>query len=160
MNIEIVRADYANLRHADDIPMLLNEYAQDPMGGGKGLDPRVQTGLVDALARVPNAFSVLAYVDEQPAGLVNCFQAFSTFACKPIINIHDVVVLKPYRGVGLSHRMLERVETIARERGCCKVTLEVLSGNEAAKASYQRFGFAGYELDPETGVALFWEKKL
>ena len=56
--------------------------------------------------------------------------------------------------------MLEKVEQIAIERGCCKLTLEVLEGNQAAQNSYQKFGFSAYELDPEMGRALFWDKKL
>lgn len=160
MDVSVVKADYANPRHARAIPALLNEYAKDPMGGGSPLSDQVQQELVGKLAAIPHAFSVLAYVDGEPAGLVNCFEAFSTFACKPIINIHDVVVLAPSRGAGLSQKMLALVEEEARSRGACKVTLEVLSKNEVAKAAYEKFGFSGYELDPEAGVALFWEKKL
>jgi hypothetical protein len=31
---------------------------------------------------------------------------------------------------------------VARQRGCCKITLEVLEGNAVAQASYGKFGFA------------------
>jgi hypothetical protein len=44
--------------------------------------------------------------------------------------------------------------------GCCKLTLEVLSGNTTAQTSYQRFGFAQYQLDPAAGQALFMQKWL
>ena len=54
----------------------------------------------------------------------------------------------------------EKVEEIAISKGCCKLTLEVLSGNAVAKASYEKFGFSGYELDPKVGNALFWQKSL
>ena len=56
--------------------------------------------------------------------------------------------------------MLEKVEEIAVDKGCCKLTLEVLSKNIAAQSSYHKFGFDSYELDPETGKALFWQKIL
>jgi ribosomal protein S18 acetylase RimI-like enzyme len=56
--------------------------------------------------------------------------------------------------------MLARAEAIARERGCCKMTLEVLEGNRTAQALYKSLGFAGYELDPEMGKAMFWQKLL
>ena len=52
------------------------------------------------------------------------------------------------------------IEQHAREIGCCKVTLEVLEGNHPAKKAYSQAGFAAYELDPEAGQALFWQKKL
>ncbi|MCG6937592.1 MAG: GNAT family N-acetyltransferase [Gammaproteobacteria bacterium] len=160
MNIEVIQADYLNEQHKKEIPMLLDAYASDPMGGGKPLDDDIKNRLVAELSRISHAFSVIAYVDGQPAGLVNCFEGFSTFACKPLINIHDVVVVNKYRGRGISQKMLDKVEEIARAKGCCKITLEVLSNNEVAKSAYEKFGFSGYELDPETGHALFWQKHL
>jgi ribosomal protein S18 acetylase RimI-like enzyme len=105
-------------------------------------------------------FSLLCYVDGQPAGLCNCVEGFSTFKAKPLVNIHDIAVAPRYRGLGISHRLLEKTEAIARERGCCKLTLEVLQGNEVAQNSYRSFGFTGYELDAALGQALFWEKPL
>lgn len=160
MNIEITKADYNNQQHQQHIPLLLDLYANDPMGGGQPLDEHVKNQLVSHLAQLPHAFSIIAYVNGKPAGLVNCFEAFSTFACRPLINIHDVVVLNEYRGLGLSQLMLDTVEHIAKQKNCCKITLEVLSKNEIAKSAYIKFGFAGYELNPEAGHALFWQKKL
>jgi len=160
MPTEILRADYTNPQHAADLIFLLDAYAQDPMGGGQPLTNFVRNNLAARLAQIPHAFSILAYIDDQPAGLVNSFEGFSTFYCKPLINIHDVVVLEKYRGQGLSLRMLAAVEAIARERDCCKLTLEVLEGNPVAQSAYRRFGFEGFELDPATGRALFWQKIL
>lgn len=124
------------------------------------LTSEVKNNLVKELSKLIHAFSLIAYVDGVAVGLVNCFEAFSTFTCKPLINIHDLVVIEAYRGKGISQNMLGKVEEIAKSKGCCKVTLEVLSGNEAAKASYRKFGFSDYELDPEAGSALFWQKKI
>ncbi|MCC2617803.1 GNAT family N-acetyltransferase [Aestuariibacter halophilus] len=160
MNIEIVVADYSNPQHKQDIPYLLNQYAIDPMGGGTPLPQAVYDHLADSLAERPYAFSVLAYVDGKPAGLANCFEGFSTFACKPLVNIHDMCVVEAYRGLGLSQRLLDKVQQIATDKGCCKITLEVLSNNTVAQSAYRRFGFAGYELDPSAGHAQFWQKKL
>ncbi len=140
--------------------MLLNDYASDPMGGGKPLGDEVKNKLVKELSKLPHAFSVIAYIENTPVGLVNCFEGFSTFACKPLVNIHDVVVLEKYRGHGISQKMLAKVEEIAISKGCCKMTLEVLSKNEAAKSAYRKFGFSDYALDPDAGTALFWQKKL
>lgn len=160
MDVEIIQADYGNPQHGKDVILILNAYASDPMGGGTPLSDFTRVNLVSELAKLPHAFSLLAYVDGQPAGLVNCFESLSSFACRPLINIHDLAVLEKFRGHGLSQRMLQKVEAIARAKGCCKITLEVLSNNPVAKNAYTKFGFAGYELDPETGHALFWEKAL
>ncbi len=160
MIIEITKADYFNERHAKEIPMLLDRYASDPMGGGKPLNENVKNNLVKELSKLPYAFSVIMYINGQPAGLVNCFEAFSTFSCKPLINIHDFVIINEYRGHGVSQKMLEKVEEIAKSKRCCKITLEVLGNNEIAKAAYSKFGFSGYELAPKAGAALFWQKQL
>jgi len=102
--------------------------------------------------------SIICYVDDKPAGLINSFEAFSTFKCQPLINIHDIVVVKEFRGLGISQLMLTKAEEKAKSKGCCKITLEVLEGNEIARNSYMKFGFEGYELDPKMGKALFWQK--
>jgi ribosomal protein S18 acetylase RimI-like enzyme len=56
--------------------------------------------------------------------------------------------------------LMAAVETEARRRGCCKLTLEVLEHNQHARKLYDAVGFASYQLDPTTGRALFLEKKL
>ncbi len=160
MTVRIINADYTLPEHAEAIPHLLNAYALDPMGGGTALKPEVRQQLVNELAKLPHAFTLLAYVDDEPAGLANCFEAFSTFACKPIINIHDIAVLAKYRGLGISQRLLQKVEDIATTKGCCKITLEVLSNNHIAKSAYTKFGFEDYVLNPDAGTALFWQKSL
>ncbi len=160
MKIEVIEADYGNQQHAEDIVWLLSSYAKDPMGGGKDISDNVKTSLVEALGAFPTAFSVLAYAGEKPAGLINCIGGFSTFAAKPLVNIHDVIVISDYRGLGVSQLMLDHVEGLATDRGCCKLTLEVLEENEVAKNAYRKFGFAGYCLDPEKGQAMFWQKPL
>jgi ribosomal protein S18 acetylase RimI-like enzyme len=91
---------------------------------------------------------------------VNSIEGFSTFKCQPLVNVHDVAVLPGYRGQRIGELMLELVETIARERGACKLTLEVLSGNTGAEKLYRRVGFAYYELDPAMGQAGFMQKWL
>jgi GNAT superfamily N-acetyltransferase len=157
---EIVKIDYHNNRHASALIELLSAYALDPMGGGHPLSEHVKKNLVPALARHPTAFGVLAFMNNEAAGLINCFEGFSTFACQPLVNIHDLVVLPPYRGLGIGYRMLEYVERLALERGCCKLTLEVLQGNHTAQQLYRKFGFSNYQLAAENGGALFWQKKL
>ena len=103
---------------------------------------------------------MIAFVDGKPAGLVISIEGFSTFACKPLLNIHDVIVSPRYRGQGIAKMMLEKVEEIALRSGCCKLTLEVLEGNAPARNLYESAGFKPYQLDSKMGKALFLEKKL
>jgi ribosomal protein S18 acetylase RimI-like enzyme len=161
--IRLCRVDYLNPRHAAALVGLLDAYAQDPMGGGEGLTAFAKANVVAELAKLPQAFSVLAFVgdsDDTPVGLVNCMLGFSTFACKPLVNVHDLAVLATYRGQRIGEHLLAFVEAIAREHGACKLTLEVLSGNAPAMRLYARAGFAQYQLDPAAGQAGLMQKWL
>jgi ribosomal protein S18 acetylase RimI-like enzyme len=161
--VRVVRADYAKPSHGGAVVAMLDAYASDPMGGGEPLSDFAKSNLVASLAARPQAYSVLAFLGEDdatPVGLVNCIEGFSTFACRPLVNVHDVAVLSGYRGQRIGERMLALAEQVARERGACKLTLEVLSGNAGAMRLYQRLGFANYELDPAMGQAGFMQKWL
>ena len=130
------------------------------MGGGEPISDYCRIHLVDKLASNPAAVSFLGYCDERPVALANCFFGFSTFACQPLLNIHDFAVDAAYRGNGFSLKLMAAIERYAAQKGCCKVTLEVLQGNKVAQNSYRKAGFSAYELDPTQGQALFWEKKI
>ncbi|KJH69594.1 GNAT family N-acetyltransferase [Aliterella atlantica] len=158
--MEIVQADLSLPAHAQATIQLMDAYALDEMGGGQGLSDYVLANLPSELAKRKSAHVILAFVDAEPAGLVVCLEGFSTFACQPLLNIHDVIVASPYRRRGLSKLLLHKAEEIALNLGCCKLTLEVLEGNHVAQSAYKAFGFKGYELNPQMGKALFWEKKL
>jgi ribosomal protein S18 acetylase RimI-like enzyme len=153
-------ADYASASDAAAVVYILDAYASDPAGGGKPLNHYAKTHLVRELSARPQAYSVLALDAGQPVGLVNCIEGFSTFACKPLVNVHDVAVLNSHRGRGVAVRMLALAERIAQERGAVKMTLEVLSGNVPAVKLYRRIGYEGYQLDPEMGTAQFFQKWL
>nr|WP_225899805.1 GNAT family N-acetyltransferase [Croceicoccus gelatinilyticus] len=156
----ITVADYRDPADAAALVALLDAYARDPMGGGEPLSAKSRAGLADALAKHPGAFSLIAREDGEPVGLANCFTGFSTFACAPLVNIHDMAVLPAHRGKGIGRALMRAVAEEAKKRGACKITLEVLSGNEGAKALYASEGYATYALDPAKGSAQFWEKKL
>ena len=159
-SLRVYRADYANPVHANALVKLLDSYAQDPAGGGKPLSDFAKMNLVKELAARPQAFSVLAFDGDEAVGLINCIEGFSTFACSPLVNIHDVAVLPGHRGKRIGEKMLSLVDEISRERGACKLTLEVLQGNAGAVKLYERVGFAGYQLDPAMGQARFFQKWL
>ena len=160
VSLSIIQADYANPLHAAALVSLLDGYARDISGGGEPLSDFAKKNLVSALAARPQAFSVLAFDGSNPVGLVNCIEGFSTFACKPLVNVHDVVVIASQRGKRLGEKMLALAEQIASQRGACKLTLEVLQGNTSAIKLYERIGFAAYQLDPAMGQAQFFQKWL
>ncbi len=158
--LNVRRVNYHDPADARALVMLLDAYARDPMGGGEGLAEDGKARLCSDLAEHPLATSFIAWQGEQPVGLINCIEGYSTFKARPLMNIHDIVVLDGYRGQGIGQALLTAAEAHARERGCCKLTLEVLTGNSVAMRSYERFGFAPYVLDPTAGQASFMQKWL
>ncbi len=158
--MQIVRVDFEDPVQAADFISLMSQYALDPMGGGKDLSPGVRAELPGALAQRPGCVSFIAYVEGQAAGLITCMEGFSTFSCKPLMNIHDVIVRPEYRGRKIADKLLVQAEQEAIARGCCKLTLEVLAANNIAKKVYSKAGFAPYVLDPASGPAEFWQKPL
>lgn len=146
--------------HADAFIMLLEHYARDPMGGGRPLDDEVRATLAARLGQRRDFIAFLAFCDDRACGLINCFEGYSTFVARPLLNVHDLVVHADYRGQSIGRALLNAAEDAARARGCCKLTLEVLSNNHAALAAYDSAGFRPYVLDPAAGQALFLQKWL
>jgi ribosomal protein S18 acetylase RimI-like enzyme len=160
MSIRIVEADLSLAEHQEAVLAMVDAYSRDAMGNGKPLDQDVRTRLIPGLRRHPTTLIFLAFDGVQPIGAAVCFISFSSFAAKPIINIHDFVVLPASRGKGIGRRLLEAVEAKARELGCCKLTLEVMDKNHQAIRMYQAAGFERYSLQEEAGVAIFMSKPL
>lgn len=156
----IVVVDYHNASHGDALVALMDAYASDPMGGGDGLSDYAKQHLVPSLSQRSDAISILAWREQQPVGLVNAFEGFSTFQCRPLLNIHDVIVHPDYRGQGIGSSLFQFLESLARQQGYCKLTLEVLSRNLPAQRLYLKAGFAPYQLSDEAGIAQFWQKNL
>jgi ribosomal protein S18 acetylase RimI-like enzyme len=158
--LTIYASDLADPAHAAAFLDLLDHYARDPMGGGEGLSDYARANLLDRLKTLPIFHGALAFRGEKAVGLINCFSGFSTFAARPLLNVHDIVVHAEARGQGIGQALLGWAEERARQLSCCKLTLEVLANNRRAIASYERAGFAPYMLDPDAGQALFLQKLL
>ena len=158
--IEYRLADYSDEHDAAALIRLLDTYAIDPMGGGEPLGEKTRQHLAASLAVVPGAFSMFGLSEGTPIALANCFTGFSTFACQPLINIHDLMVDPSMQGQGVAAGLLEAVEQEAKARGSCKVTLEVLEGNHAARRAYERAGFKPYSMESAPGDALFLHRHL
>jgi GNAT superfamily N-acetyltransferase len=156
----VIEADLARTDHQEAIIQLLNEYAMDPMGDGKPLTETARRDLIPGLRQLPTTVAFLAYHGAAPAGLAICFRGFSTFAARPLLNIHDYYVNPTYRGKGVARGLMVAIERHARAIGCCKLTLEVLENNHRAKAVYSAAGFARSVYMPEAGGALFLSKPL
>ena len=158
--IRIVEANLSLRADQEAVLAMVDAYSRDAMGDGKPLDPDVRAQLIAGLRRHPTTLIFLAFDGDQPIGVAVCFIGFSTFAAKPLINIHDFVVLPTSRGKGIGRHLLEAIETKAKELGCCKLTLEVMDKNHQAVRMYQAAGFERYALQEEAGAAIFMSKPL
>jgi ribosomal protein S18 acetylase RimI-like enzyme len=158
--VEILPADLDLPAHQDAVVEMVDAYAQDPMGNGAPLPPEVKKALIPGLRAHPTTLIFLAWSGTAPVGIAVCFLGLSTFAAKPLVNIHDLAVLPTQRGKGVGRLLLAAVERKARELGCCKVTLEVLENNRRARELYAAVGFAQATYQEAAGGALFLAKKL
>lgn len=158
--VAIVQADLDDQAHQQAVVEMVNAYARDPMGQGEDLPVAVRLGLIGGLRAHPTSLIFLAFRGTRPVGIAVCFLGFSTFAAKPLVNVHDLSVVPDARSSGVGRRLLEHVEAAARQRGCCKVTLEVLAGNLRAQRLYEHVGFQNIEAGGRTARMWFLEKPL
>jgi GNAT superfamily N-acetyltransferase len=159
-DLRIVEADLSRAEHARDLVALTQAYARDPMGNDGPLPAAVLERLVPALRAHPTTVVLLAYEGDAAVGLATCFLGFSTFAARPLLNLHDLAVLPAHRGRGVASALLDATFEKARALGCCKVTLEVLENNPRARTLYARKGFGQASYAEAAGGALFYSKPL
>jgi len=158
--VTIVEADLADPAHARDVVAMTAAYAEDAMGNAGALPPDVLRRLVPALREHPTTVVLLAYVAGRAVGIATCFLGFTTFAARPLLNIHDFAVLPEQRGRGVGRALLAAAEAAARRRGCVKLTLEVQERNTCARRVYEAAGFAQAHAGHEAGGALFYARRL
>jgi ribosomal protein S18 acetylase RimI-like enzyme len=158
--VEILEADLNLPEHQRAVVDLVDAYARDPMGNGGPLSDEVRRALIPGLQQHPTTIIFLAYAGEKAIGIAVCFLGFSTFAARPLINIHDLAVLSTHRGQGIGRLLLDAVGRKARDLDCCRITLEVLENNHAAKRLYESAGFAQAAYQQAAGGALFYSKPL
>ena len=131
--------------------------------GAEELTSFVKENLVSELRKLPYCHVFFAKIKESgaPIAMGLCFQGFSSFACKPLLNIHDLIVVGAFRGKHVGRTFLNYISEYAKiELDCCKVTLEVIEGNHIAQKTYTTAGFGPYTLSETTGRAMFWCRNL
>ncbi|MEM1447269.1 MAG: GNAT family N-acetyltransferase [Planctomycetota bacterium] len=139
--IVIRRADWSHAADVAAVVQMIDDYASDAMGGGQRLPAQVRDALPAGLRDTPGSVAFLVEDGGQAVGVAVCFTAFSTFAGKPKLNIHDFSINPSHRRRGLGQALMQRVLDYADDMGCGKVTLEVRSDNEAAQRLYRAAGF-------------------
>lgn len=160
LNLRLKKVDYQDPEQVAELLDLLQMYALDPMGGGGAIDDNTLKALPEALASRDFMHSFIVYEEDTPLGFSNCIESFSTFSAKGVMNIHDFAIVPQARGKDLSQFLLKGIEEFASNIGCTKLTLEVLTGNKSAIRAYEKSGFSAYQLNPDLGDAMFWQKSI
>jgi GNAT superfamily N-acetyltransferase len=157
---QIVLADLNDPSHERDVVAMTAAYAEDVMGNGRALPPDVLRRLVPALRAYPTTMIFLAFVSGRAVGIATCFLGFSTFAARPLVNLHDLAVLPEHRHRGIGRALLQAVEREAGLRGCVKLTLEVQEHNVRARQVYEAAGFSQAHYGDAAGGCLFYSKPI
>ena len=158
--MKIVRADLEDTHYQASLMEMAEAFSVDPFGANRPLSEPARAGLIDGLRAHPTTLVFLAFEDEVPIGMAICFRGFSTFAARPVVNIHDFFVSKNVRGRGVSRALLDAVSAEARALGCCKLTLEVLARNGRARSVYHAAGFVHASAADSPGGTLFYSRRL
>jgi ribosomal protein S18 acetylase RimI-like enzyme len=143
--IRVREADLEDPAQAEALALVIDSYARGPGGQNAPLSGWARGRLALGLRSHPAAMVLFAEIDAKPVGAAVCFWGFSTFAGKPSLNIHDLAVLPAVQGRGAGSALLSECERRARERGCCKLSLEVHDSNHGAKRLYEANGFGPWD---------------
>ena len=105
----VVEADLSLPEHAAAVLAMLDAYSADPMGDGRALSADARANVIAGLRAHPTTLVFLAFRAGGTAGIATCFRGFSTFAAKPLINVHDFYVVPALRGRGIGRALLAAV---------------------------------------------------
>lgn len=158
--IEFIVADLEQPEHQQIVAALINAYSTDPMGDGHPLSAEAAQRLIPGLRKHPTTLILLAFEGKKPVGIAVCFRGFSTFAARPLMNIHDLHVLPSHQGRGIGRGLIEAVAAKARELDCCKLTLEVQNQNHRARKTYAASGFRQQHDESPGGGVIFMTRPL
>jgi GNAT superfamily N-acetyltransferase len=135
-NLEIRKAT------TDDIPMILELFAQKDIDNGEVLSIDEANGIFNKFKLYPNYSLYLAMIDNKVVGTFELL-IMDNLAHKGSKSgiVEDVVVDLEYRSKGIGGKMMEYAIMICREFGCYKLTLSSSIHRERAHMFYENLGF-------------------
>ena len=147
--------DFSLQDHFRAFENLLNYYMLDEMGAEQALEKDKRNVIISELKKHPTYVGMLVRNNATYVALANCFVNYSTFQASHLLNIHDFVVHPKFRNDGIGTFLLQAIESYAKQKGYCRLNLEVREDNVYAKRLYFNSGFKPCEPN-----MFFWEKKL
>ena len=143
--IEVRVADLSNEAEANALVEIIDSYARGPGGQNAPISEVARRNMAAGLLARPHATVLMAFHEGAAVGVAVCVETFSTFAGRPAMNLHDLAVLPAHQGCGIGTALLAEMAQHARQRGCCKLTLEVHEANTRARALYEQVGFGPWD---------------
>jgi hypothetical protein len=97
----VVRVDLNDEKLSQEVVQLLDGYANDFFGGNEPLSNFSKENVIVELRKLPSVHVFMAKLlaSNEYVGLAICFEGFSTFECKPLINIHDFYVVNMHTDI-------------------------------------------------------------
>ena len=96
--------------------------------------------LADQLFEKKNAEVIFALEGEKEVGFALFFHNFSTFLGRAGLYLEDLYVLPEYRGRGYGKGLLQKLASIAVERGCGRLEWSCLDWNTPSIDFYKSLG--------------------
>ena len=151
LDTTVVRIDVASTEQCSQFEILFNEYSP-------GLSADIEFHVIKQLFDLPYFHGFICFVDNVPAGFAVCFESYSTYRAKKVLNIHDFMVSSSYRGKGMGKALLKGIEQYCCDHEYLKITLEVDEDNIAAQKLYSSCDYEDYQVVLK-GL-LHWQKYL
>ncbi len=152
---KFIQVDLSNPIHCKQVLHLLNDYMEDEMGIRKSMPLELGPKIIEGLKKHPAYLGFFVCIGGDFVALANCNLNYSTWAAKFLINIHDFIVSPLFRKQGVGEFLLSEIENYAKEKGYCKLNLEVRVDNLKAQNLYEKVGYSDCE-----PPMFFWQKLL
>ncbi|MGF1737023.1 N-acetyltransferase family protein [Photobacterium satsumensis] len=131
--------DTESHEQSDQLEALFAEYIAT-------LSVSIEPHVVTQLFQLPYFHGFICFVDNEPAAFAVCFESYSTYKAKKILNIHDFMVSAHFRGQGVGKALLNGIEQYCIANEYLKITLEVDDDNSVAKKLYSACGYEDHQV--------------
>lgn len=84
--------------------------------------------------------SFIAYIDNEPVGVMNAFYKYTTFTGRKIFYIEDLYARANCRGCGTGGKFLDKAKEIAIKNDCEQIELKCASWNKNSAGFYKSHG--------------------
>ena len=151
LNTSVVHVDVEEVEQYSLFEALFKEYSS-------ALSVEVESNIVRELFELAYFHGFICFAENKPAAFAVCFESYSTYRAKKVLNIHDFMVSESYRGQGMAKALLNGIEQYCHENEFLKITLEVDDENIAAKKLYSSCDYEDFQVVLK-GL-LHWQKYL